>query len=136
MFPTTLIEIWEWLRGYRKWTQTQAQTVFLKEETLFHEGGKDLHYSHVTGARVVWTDSDGKSHYMLLKQYGNPPKYPVAEGEVVDLRYDPANPMRCYSRRLSELKVRRVVATTLTVIAVAAFTIAYTWVRGMLGCSR
>lgn len=131
-----LMAIWEWLRGYRKWTQTQAQTVFLKEETLFHREGKDLHYSHVTSARLVWTDSHGGSHYTILKQYGDPPKYPLTEGETVDLRYNPANPMQFYSRRLSEMKIRRFFATTFTVIAVAIICIVWEWIRSTLGCSR
>jgi len=131
------IEVWEWLRGYGKWTETQAQTVFLKEETLFHDkSGKDLHYSHVTSARLVWTDSHGKQHYTILKQYGDPPKYPFAEGEIVDLRYDPANPMRFYARKLSETKVRYYVSTTLTIIAVAILCIGWEWIRSALGCSR
>jgi hypothetical protein len=136
MFPIALIEIWEWLRGYRKWTETQAQTVFLKEETLFHEGGKDLHYSHVTGARLVWTDGHGGSHYALLKQYGDPPKYLLAEGETVDLRYNPANPMQFYCRKLFETKFRYYVSTAFTILAVAILCIGWEWIRSALGCSR
>ena len=132
-----LIEIWEWLRGYHKWTPAQAQIEFLKEEHLYHDkDGKDLHYSHITGDRLAWTDAQGEKHYAMLEQLGDPAKYQFAEGETATIRYNPANPEQFYFRKQSEMKVRRFFVTTFTVIAVAAISIGYVAMREMLGCSR
>jgi hypothetical protein len=137
MRATMLMEIWERLRGYASWTRTQAQIEFLKEEHLYHdEGGKELHYSHLAGNRLVWTDSNGIRHHTILEPYGDPAKCPFTDGETVDLRYNPADPEQFYSRKLSEMKVRRFFATTFTVITVAAISIGYVWIKEMLGCSR
>lgn len=132
-----LIEIWEWLRGYRKWAQAEAQVKFLKEDHLLHDkSGKDLHYSSITGGRLVWRSASGEWHHADLERFGADAKYPFAEGETVTIRYNPANPIQFYSRALSEMKVRRFFATAFTVIAVAAISIGYVFVREMFGCSR
>jgi hypothetical protein len=132
-----LMEIWEHLRGYRRWTQAEAKVEFLKEEHLYHDkDGKDLHYSYVTGQRLAWTDSTGTAHYAPLKKLGDDAKYQLAEGEAETIRYNPANPVQFYCRRISELKVRYYVSTACGILGVAIFCIGYVWVREMLGCSR
>jgi hypothetical protein len=137
MKATMLIEIWEWLRGYRKWQQAEAQVKFLKEDHLLHDkSGKDLHYSQITGGRLVWTSASGEWHHADLERLGEDAKYPFAEGETVTIRYNPAEPTQFYSRALSEMKVRRFVAGTFTAIAVAAMSIGYVWIKEMFGCSH
>jgi len=132
-----LIEIWEHLRGYRKWTPAEAKVEYLKEQFLYHDkDGKDLHYSHVTGERLAWTDAADQPHYAPLKKLGDDAKYQLAEGEIEAIRYNPANPDEFYCRRISGLKVRYYVATTLSIIAVVIFCVVSVWVREMLGCSR
>ncbi len=132
-----LIEIWEHLRGYHKWTEAQARVEYLKEEHLYHDkDGKDLHYSYVTGERLVWTDAAGQPHYAPLKKLGDEPQYQLAEGEAETIRYNPANPDEFYCRSISELKVRYYARNTFGIIAIAAFVIGSLWVREMLGCSR
>ncbi|MGA7339916.1 MAG: DUF3592 domain-containing protein [Terracidiphilus sp.] len=132
-----LIELWEWLRGYHRWTEVDAKIELVKEEHTYHgSGGKDLHYSYAMGDRLVWTDLRGEQHHFDFKLPGDSGKDRLADGEAVTLRYNPANPEQYYCRKLSEMKVRRFFATTFTVIAVAAMSIGYVWVREMLGCSR
>jgi hypothetical protein len=132
-----LIEIWEWLRGYNKWTQADAQVVFLKEEhTRQDQSGKDIHCTDITGNRLVWADAKGVRHHAKLDRSGDPSKADYSDGEAATIRYNPANPEQFYWRKLSELKVRRFFATTFTVITVAAVSIVYVWFREMLGCSR
>lgn len=132
-----LMEIWEHLRGYHRWTQAEAKVEFLKEEHIYHDkDGKDLHYTHVTGQRLAWTDSTGTAHYAPLKKLGDDAKYQPAEGEAETILYDPASPDRFYCRKLSEMKVRYYVSTAFSILAVAVFCIGYVWVREMLGCSR
>jgi len=132
-----LIEIWEHLRGYHRWTQTDARVEFLRQELLYHDkDGKDLHYSYVTGHRLFWTDKTGADHYAPLKKMGDGAKYQLPEGETESIRYNPINPDRFYCRKLSELKVRYYAVTTLSVIAVILFCVGGIWLREMLGCSR
>jgi hypothetical protein len=132
-----LMEMWEWLRGYHKWTQAEANIEFLKEEHLYHESsGGELHYSRITGERLVWTDARGQKHYAPLKPFGDAPEQEFADGETLAIRFNPAHPEQYYCRRLSGMRVRRAFTTTCTVIAVAAVSIGYVWTREMLGCSR
>ena len=132
-----LMAIWEWLHGYRKWTATEARVEFLKEEHLYHDKeGKDLHYSYVTGRRLVWTDAAGQPHSAPLKQLDDKPPYLLAEGEAETIRYNPANPDQFYCRKLSALRVRHIFTVAFTILAVAAFVVGEDWVRKMLGCSR
>lgn len=132
-----LIEIWEWLRGYNKWTQVEAKIEFVKDEHIYHDkNGKDLHYSHITGERLVWTDAGGEQRQAPLKPPGDDPKYQFTDGETAAIRCNPANPEQYYFRRLSEMRVLRFFRVTFTVIGVAIFSIGYVWIREMLGCSR
>ena len=132
-----LIETWEWLRGYHKWTPAEATIEFLKEEHLYHElSGGELHYSHIVGERLIWTDARGQRHYASLKPFGDAPEQEFADGETVAIRYNPARPEQYYCRRLSAMRVRRAFATAGTITAVAARSIGMVWTREMLGCSR
>lgn len=132
-----LVEIWEWLRGYNRWTQAEARIAFLKEDHVYHDaGGKELHYSHVTGRRLVWTDALGQTHQAPFKQLGDEPKYQLAEAEIEAIRYNPTNPEQFYCRRLSTLKIRYYVSMTFSIIFVIVFCIGYIWIRKLLGCSR
>jgi hypothetical protein len=132
-----LIEIWEWQRGYSKWTPVEARVEFVKDEHIYHDKeGKDLHYSHVTGELLVWTDAGGQRRQAPLKPPGDDPKYQFTDGEAAAIRYNPANPEQYYFRKLSEMKVLRFFRVTFTVIGVAIFSIGSVWIREMLGCSR
>jgi len=132
-----LIEIWEHLRGYHRWTPTEAKVEYLKEEHLYHDkDGKDLHYTYVKGERLAWTDAAGTAHYAPLKKLGDDARYKLAEGETEALRYNPTNPDQFYCRRVSELKVRYYVTTALSIAAVVIFCVVSIWVREMLGCKR
>ena len=132
-----LMAIWERLRGYDKWTPAEATVVFVKEEHTYPgKDGKELHYSYVTGDRLAWTDAQGEKQSAPLKPAGKDPKYQFAEGEVVSIRYNPANPEQYFFPRLSAMRVRYVISTALTVLAVAIVSVGYVFVRAMLGCSR
>jgi hypothetical protein len=132
-----LIEIWEWLRGYRRWTPTEGRIEFLKEEHVYHDkDGEELHYTHVTGQRLVWIDARGQPHSAPVKKLDDDPQYQVKGGEIEVIRYNPANPDEFYCRKLSGMKTRYYVTTSLTILAVAAFCIGDIWLREMLGCGR
>lgn len=132
-----LIEIWERLRGYHKWTQADARIEFLKEEHIYHDkDGKNLHYTNVTGRRLAWTDSNSQVHYAPLKQLDDQPPYRLIEGEAETIRYNPANPDQFYCRKLSGMKVRYYISTGFAILGVAIFCIGWEWIRSTLGCSR
>lgn len=137
MNATMLMELWEWLRGYTKWPQVEAKVEFVKEEHTYHDkDGKELHYSYVTGDRLVWTDAHGERRTAPLKPPGKDPKYQFADGESVSIRYSPAHPEQYYFHKLETMRVRYFFSTAFTVIAVAIWVVGYDWVKDMLGCGR
>jgi hypothetical protein len=132
-----LIEIWELLRGYHRWSLAEATVEYVKEEHVYHDsGGKELHYSYTTGERLVWKDARGEKCTAPLKPPGKNPKYQFAEGETATIRYNPAMPDQYYFRKLAAMRVRSFFVTAFSILAVAAFCIGDIWVREMLGCSR
>jgi hypothetical protein len=132
-----LMVVWEWLRGYHKWTQTEARIEFEKQEHTYHDkDGKDLHYSSVTARCLVWTDAAGQKHSASLKQLDDKPPYRLVDGESETIRYNPANPDQFYCGKLSGIKVRYYVTMTFTIIGIAIFCIGSEWIRSAIGCSR
>jgi hypothetical protein len=137
MNPIMLVEVWEWLRGYHKWTEVEAKVQFLKEDlTCRDASGKEVQYSSAKGDRLIWRDVRGVAHHVDFQLPENSAKYRFADGEAATLRYNPANPEQYYVRKLLKIKVHRFFAAAATVITVAAMVIGDVWIREMLGCSR
>ena len=120
-----LIEIWERLRGYDKWVETQAK-IESSDPTIYQSRGHD--YSHSDDV-IVWTDTAGDKHRAPFTVQVDSPLFQLVQDSKISIRYNPVDPEEFYFRELLQTRVRRVVSTT----AVAALTIAalafFGWLR-------
>lgn len=113
-----LIEIWERLRGYDKWIETQAsiESSNLEKTPIADRYGNVVDYSYASGDMLTWTDHQGEKQYGDFTVPDDSPLYQLVGGETVTIRYDPASPDRFYFRDLLRTKVHTAVKTTLVVL--------------------
>ena len=102
-----LIEIWERLRGYDKWTQTEVTIKSSKLTDLgFGSYRKDsacrlgLYDQWQTKCEFEWIDVQGNSHTSSFTVSERSPLFQVIEGETIPIRFNPANPDKYYIREL------------------------------------
>jgi hypothetical protein len=113
-----LIEIWERLRGYNKWIQTEAQFESSKVEESKQFGA----YRQQDGSTwasddvLVWTDRQGQRHGVEFQVPDDSPLYQFVDGETVTIRYNPAKPDQFYLRELLRTRVRTAFKTTFLVL--------------------
>jgi len=112
-----LIELWERLRGYDKWIQTEARLTSSKVEKssrVVKGSRQDFWFSTNT---IVWTARQGEiqsadfylADISLLKHF--------AVGETVTIRYDPMKPSKLYLRKLVLLNLCSGIKWTALVLA-------------------
>jgi hypothetical protein len=75
-----LIEIWERLRGYDKWIQTDAT---IMSSDLVGQLSKNV---------IGWNDESGKSHRAMYSVHSSSRLYQLYDGQTVTIRYNHANP--------------------------------------------
>jgi hypothetical protein len=119
-----LIEIWESLRGYHKWTETQAslESANVKKEPV--EGSSILVI--ITSAdTLAWTDQTGQKHTAAFTVPDDSPLFKLAPGEAVTIRYNPTNPDSFYLRDLLRTRVHaffvKILVWTCVVLIVAGY---------------
>lgn len=97
-----LIELWERLRGYDKWVQTEARVATVQEvRKLMGRRYADLPPDIRRSADlVVWFDRDGDAHCGAIVAHDTSPLYQLLGGETIGIRYNPAAPDRYYCREL------------------------------------
>lgn len=95
-----LIELWERLRGYDKWTEADAAIVSF-ESVRKKLGVRALKRgsSSFSSDLLSWTDDRGKRHFGAFINQDISPLYQMLEGETIRICYDPANPDRYYNRK-------------------------------------
>jgi hypothetical protein len=100
-----LIEIWERLRGYDKWTQTEAtiRSSDLKEVEVGRSRARRYSdsepiYEWQSICVLAWTDAFGKSHTAEYTVSENSPLFQLYDGQKTTIRYNPANPEQFYLR--------------------------------------
>jgi hypothetical protein len=111
-----LIEIWERLRGYDKWIQTEARVESSKVEKR-----KDSYGGWVATNVISWKDQSGETQTSGFSVPGDSPLYQLIGGETVTIRYDPAKPNEHYFRELLRSKVRTVFQTAIIVLILVGF---------------
>jgi hypothetical protein len=114
MGATMLIKLWERLRGYDKWTATEA-TIVSSElvdpfEPQHREGrfgvaraivGSWPFLSWRSNCAITWTDASGASHAARYAAAENNRRlFQKYEGQKVEIRYNPAHPDEYYLREL------------------------------------
>jgi hypothetical protein len=102
-----LIEIWERLRGYDKWTKTDA--TILSSELVEPQAG--LPRSERSGKRgsalqwrstcvISWTDKSGSAHNATYTVSDSSRLFQCYDGQTVSIRYNPVNADEYYLRAL------------------------------------
>jgi len=113
-----LIEIWERLRGYNKWIQTEAtiESSNLEETPIADRYGRIIDYSYASGDILTWTDHQGEKQYADFSVPDDSPIYQLVDGDTVTIRYNPAKPEEFYYRELLRTRVHTVVKTTIVTL--------------------
>jgi len=105
-----LIEIWERLRGYDKWIQTEATIKSSDLEDLgfgsFRTFRNDkscrmgLNDQWQSKCLISWTDASGIPRTGSYAVSERSPLFHLYEGKTVSIRYNPACPEKYYLREL------------------------------------
>lgn len=113
-----LIEIWERLRGYDKWIQTEATITAsdLTEEevrTVHSEvGGDEAMTEWRSTCNIAWTDMFRTPHSAAYIVSEGSPLFELFEGQTVTIRYNPAYPAQYYLRAELRSKVASTIKWT------------------------
>jgi len=108
-----LIEFWERLRGYHKWTPTKAT---VQSSTL---SGVELAKQSVAWqsvCKIVWQDEDRVPHRAEFEVFEDSPLYQLIDGDTVDIRFNPTKPEQFYLPGLIQSRLAK--AWKLTIFAV------------------
>ncbi len=103
-----LIEIWERLRGYDRWTET---TAIVETSDLVNKGSQ-FRISGTTPvlssrARIAWTDARGRKRTAEFEVDDESRLYQLVGAETVTIRYNPAKPQQYYFRDLLRSRLSR-----------------------------
>ena len=116
---TMLIEIWERLRGYDKWIETEATIPSADVEKTAHMDRRgNVSYTYGSGDEISWMDESGQKHSAEFKVSDDSPLYQLVGGEKVLIRYNPSNPDEYH---YPELLRARFVAASRKSLGVLAF---------------
>jgi hypothetical protein len=119
-----LIEIWETLRGYHKWTETQAtlESADVRKEPVSASSSLVITTAADT---LAWTDQTGQRHTAAFTLPDDSPLFKLAAGEAVTIRYNPVNPERFYLRDLLRTRVHALFVNILVYTCVLAIVAVY-----------
>jgi hypothetical protein len=125
-----LIEIWEHLRGYDKWIQTDA-TILSSEliDPVIERpqdgsliirnpiGNPFAHWLSKCGIR--WTDPSGVSHTANYSVYERSRLFLLYEGQTVSIRFNPVRPAEFYLRPLYLDRLSSMLLSKLWLVCIA-----------------
>ncbi len=111
-------ELWEGLRGYHKWTETQAvlESAAIEKTRIAGEGDK-MKYSTAAAETLAWYDQGGQKHSAAFTVPEDSSLFKLVAGERVTIRYNPSQPNHFYLRELLRVKVERVAINIVVGIA-------------------
>jgi hypothetical protein len=112
-----LIELWERLRGYDKWVETDAMI----ESSDLVSKGRRVGLGGVTPnlgsrVRIAWRSANGEKRTAEFNVDDESPLYQLVGAETVSIRYNPAKPGQYYFRDLLRSRIRRLLQLPLRVI--------------------
>lgn len=128
------IELWERLRGYDKWIETQAKVKSSAEQKTeeYYRGRQIDVWS--SDDQLVWVDTQGIEHSAELNVSEDSPLFQLIGGETVTIRYDPSDPDRYFYPDLLRGQVESVVRGLYIVLLFVALVIVpillFEWVFG------
>ena len=119
-----LIEIWEWLRGYRRWNETEGviESAEIHREPL---GDRGILFITTSADTLAWHDQSGQKHSAKLVLPEKSPLFSLKEGDEVTIRYDPAYPDRFYLRELFRTRIKTLFVNILIGICIALAGLVY-----------
>jgi hypothetical protein len=120
-----LIEIWERLRGYDKWAETEG-TVELSEPTYYESIDHD--YSRSDDV-IVWTGGAGEKHRAPFSVQVDSPLFQLVQDSTIGIRCDPADPEEYYLRELLKSRVRKVLSSAVVAALMIAALVFFGWLR-------
>jgi len=114
------LELWERLRGYDQWVETQAAVERSDVSVTSYTGRSgEVIDTYDAGDVITWTDSRGEKQYATFDVEEGSPLFQLVGGESVTIRYDPAHPDRFYYRDLLRSRVRSACKAILTILVIA-----------------
>jgi hypothetical protein len=114
-----LIELWERLRGYDKWIETEARVESAaKIRNALGKRYQESPDSRVSGQLLVWKDQYNRTQWGAFITHDTSPLYQLLEGETITIRYAPKRPGRYYCRPHS-LSWAALIAKGILALAVA-----------------
>jgi hypothetical protein len=119
-----LIEIWERLRGYHKWTETEAviESANVEKEPV---PGSSVLFITTSADALAWTDRTGQKHSTKFTVPDDSPLFKRVAGETVTIRYNPAGPDHFYLRDLLRTRVHAFFLKVLVWTCMALIVIVY-----------
>jgi len=101
-----LIELWEKLRGYDKWVETQAKIEQSQMREVRHTNRDgSVSYTYSSSDVLTWVDAQGVTRSADINVDDQSPLYQFVGGESVTIRYNPRDPTRFYYRDLLRSRV-------------------------------
>ena len=122
------LELWERLRGYDQWVETQAAVERSDVSVTSYTGRSgEVIDTYDAGDVITWTDSRGEKQYATFDVEEGSPLFQLVGGESVTIRYDPAHPDRFYYRDLLRSRVRSACKAILTILVIAVLMGGFIW---------
>ena len=122
------LELWERLRGYDQWVETQAAVERSDVSVTSYTGRSgEVIDTYDAGDLITWTDSSGEKQYATFEIEQDSPLFQLIGGESVTIRYDPAHPDRFYYRDLLRSRVRSACKAILTILVIAGLVGGFIW---------
>jgi hypothetical protein len=122
------IEIWERLRGYDKWIETQATVESAAEiRRALGKRYQESPESRVSGRLLIWKDQYCRTQCGGFVAHDISPLYQLLDGETISIRYNPTHPDRYYCRANWLSWAAFILKTILVVAAAGGFIIWRIW---------
>jgi hypothetical protein len=128
-----LIELWERLRGYNKWIETEAKVESSQvKETQHSDDGID-YSTYDSNDVLVWADQQGENQRAYFKVPDDSPLYQLVGGETITIRYNPAEPDQYYLRELVETRIHTGVKRVIIPLVLICFYLVFAWLGARQG---
>jgi hypothetical protein len=111
-----LIKLWEKLRGYDNWTQTDATIKSSEMEDHVYDYRGQIKDEYESVDTLVWTDREGNQQTAPCRVPDDSPLYQLIGGEKVTIRYNPQNPEEFYFPELLKGRLRHFLLQLATVV--------------------
>jgi hypothetical protein len=106
-----LIELWERLHGYDRWTPAVATVQSTKLSPVGELGSDKSNRPPGLGLKSVckirWKDQNQNEHTAAFQAFEESPLYQLPEGDTVNIRFNPAKPSEYYLPSLTQSRLTR-----------------------------